>query len=107
MACWPRRGRWKQCRQTKKVRSGPVDVGRYRRISARTAKPQQSSATFMEITEMKHYLYCSSGNTVGLDEYLGFFEIDEDGYCTRYLEIRSDNGRARTGYSEAHLQRAF
>lgn len=42
---------------------------------------------------MKHYLYCSSGNTVGLDEYLGFFEIDEDGYCIRYLEIRSD-GRA-------------
>jgi hypothetical protein len=42
---------------------------------------------------MKRYLYCSSGNTVGLDEYLGFFEIGEDRYCVRYLEIRSD-GRA-------------
>lgn len=38
---------------------------------------------------MKHYLYCSSGNSHGLDEYIAFFEIAEDGYCTRYLEIPS------------------
>jgi hypothetical protein len=38
---------------------------------------------------VKHYLYCSSGNTEGLDEYIGFFEIAEDGYCCRYLEISS------------------
>lgn len=37
---------------------------------------------------MKHYLYCSSGNTEGLDEYLAFFEIAEDGHCSRYLEIQ-------------------
>lgn len=37
---------------------------------------------------MKHYLYCSSGNTEGLDEYVAFFEIADDGYCARYLEIR-------------------
>jgi hypothetical protein len=37
---------------------------------------------------VKHYLYCSSGNTEGLDEYVAFFEIAEDGYCSRYLEIR-------------------
>lgn len=24
-----------------------------------------------------------------MDEYIGFFEIAEDGYCSRYLEIRS------------------
>ena len=54
---------------------------------------------------MKHYLYCSSGNTVGLDEYLGFFEIDDDGYCARYLEIRSD-GRALR-YTEQHSSDQF
>lgn len=37
---------------------------------------------------MKHYLYCSAGNTEGLDEYIAFFEIAEDGYCSRYIEIR-------------------
>ncbi len=38
---------------------------------------------------MKHYLYCSAGNTEGLDEYIAFFEIAEDGYCARYIEIPS------------------
>jgi len=38
---------------------------------------------------MKHYLYCSSGNTQGLDEYLAFFEVAEDGHFSRYLEIQS------------------
>lgn len=42
---------------------------------------------------MKYYLYCSSGNSEGLDEYVGFFEIAEDGYCSRYLELRP------TGYA--------
>lgn len=37
---------------------------------------------------MKYYLYCSSGNTEGLDEYVAFFEIAEDGHCARHLEIR-------------------
>ena len=41
---------------------------------------------------MKHYLYCSSGNTEELDEYVAFFEIAEDGYCSRYLEIRPGGG---------------
>ena len=36
---------------------------------------------------MKHYLYCSSGNTEGLDEYLAFFEIAGDGHYSRYLEL--------------------
>jgi hypothetical protein len=38
---------------------------------------------------MKHYLYCSSGNTVGLHEYIGYFENDMEGYCVRYVEIRA------------------
>jgi hypothetical protein len=37
---------------------------------------------------VKHYLYCSSENTEGLDEYVAFLEIAEDGYCSRYLELR-------------------
>jgi hypothetical protein len=38
---------------------------------------------------VKHYLYCSAGNTEGLDEYLAFFEIAEEGHCSRYVEIHS------------------
>jgi hypothetical protein len=37
---------------------------------------------------MKYYLYCSSGNTGGIDEYVAFLEIADDGYCSRYLEIQ-------------------
>lgn len=44
---------------------------------------------------MKYYLYCSAGNTVGLNEYLGFFEIAADGYCARYLEIQSGGDALR------------
>ena len=36
---------------------------------------------------MKHYMYCSSGNTEGLDEYVAFFEIADDGHYSRYLEL--------------------
>jgi hypothetical protein len=38
---------------------------------------------------VKHYLYCSAENTEGVHEYIAFFEIAEDGYCARYIEIRS------------------
>lgn len=44
---------------------------------------------------MKHYLYCSSGNTVGVDEHLGFIEVGEDDYICRYLEIRADGTAVR------------
>lgn len=47
---------------------------------------------------MRHYLYSSSGNTLSLDEYLGFFEVGEDDYICRYLEIRADGVAVR--YSE-------
>ena len=39
---------------------------------------------------MKYRLYSSSGNTVGVDDYLGYSEIDADGYWSRYLEVKSD-----------------
>jgi len=42
---------------------------------------------------MLYRLYSSTGNTVGLKKYFGYFEIDADGYFTRYLEINS-NGLA-------------
>lgn len=48
---------------------------------------------------MKHYLYCSSGNAVGLDEYIGYFENDDEGYCVRYIELRA-NGGVALRYSE-------
>jgi len=44
---------------------------------------------------VKHYLYCSAGNTEGLDEIIGFFEIADDGYCSRYLEIRAGDDALR------------
>ncbi len=42
---------------------------------------------------MLYRLYSSTGNTCGLEDYVGYFEIDADGYSTRYLEIKS-NGLA-------------
>lgn len=42
---------------------------------------------------MLYRLYSTIGNTRGLEDYLAYFEIDLDGYFTRYLEIHS-NGLA-------------
>jgi len=39
---------------------------------------------------MLYRLYCSSGNTVGVDEYICYSEIGADGLWLRYIEIRSD-----------------
>jgi len=39
---------------------------------------------------MKYRIYSSEGNTVGLDSYLACWEVGDDGYCKRYLEIRAD-----------------
>ena len=44
---------------------------------------------------MKHYLYCSSGNTLGIDEYIGLYEIGEDGFCVRYLEVHAGGSALR------------
>lgn len=42
---------------------------------------------------MLYRLYSSTGNTRGVKEHIACFEIDVDGYFTRYLEINS-NGLA-------------
>lgn len=48
---------------------------------------------------MIHRLYCSSGNSRGIADYLGYSEIGEDGHWIRYVEIRADGTALR--YSEA------
>ena len=54
---------------------------------------------------MQHYLYCSSGNTLGIDEYLGFFEVGADDHVCRYLEVRADGTAVR--YTEEHAADAY
>lgn len=49
---------------------------------------------------MIYRLYCSSGNTVGLDEYVSYSEIGADGFWVRHVEIKAD-GTARR-YSASH-----
>lgn len=44
---------------------------------------------------MLHRLYCSSGNTVGVDEYVCYSEIGPDGSWVRYVEIKSDGTALR------------
>jgi hypothetical protein len=49
---------------------------------------------------MIYFLYCSSGNTVGIEEYLCYSEVSEDGYWLRYIEIKADGTVLK--YSEEH-----
>jgi hypothetical protein len=49
---------------------------------------------------MMYRLYCSSGNTVGIDEYISYSEIGPDGYWLRYVEIKAGAGILR--YSHDH-----
>jgi len=51
---------------------------------------------------MIYRLNCSSGNTIGVEEYISYSEIDPTGAWRRYLEIRADGKTLR--YSEVHLQ---
>ena len=44
---------------------------------------------------MKYRLYSSEGNSLGLESYLGYFEIGDNGYVARYLEIRADGTPVR------------
>ena len=39
---------------------------------------------------MKYRIYSSAGNSVGVESYLGFFEIGTDVHVSRYLGIRAD-----------------
>lgn len=54
---------------------------------------------------MRYYLYCSSGNTAGIEEYLAFFAFGDDDYCARYLEIQASGQALR--YTEAHSADEF
>jgi hypothetical protein len=49
---------------------------------------------------MKYRLHSSTGNTIGIDDYLGYSELDEDGYWSRYLQINADGTAYR--YSRSH-----
>jgi len=51
---------------------------------------------------MIYRLNCSSGNTIGVEEYISYSEIDYTGTWHRYLEIRADGKTLR--YSASHLQ---
>ncbi|MDP9919047.1 hypothetical protein J2W24_004716 [Variovorax boronicumulans] len=44
---------------------------------------------------MLHRLYCSSGNTVGVGEYVCYSEIGADGSWVRYVEIKADGTALR------------
>jgi hypothetical protein len=46
------------------------------------------------------YLYSSANNLIGIDEYIGLFEVGNDGYCERYMEISSDGTALK--YSQTH-----
>lgn len=50
---------------------------------------------------MFHRLYCSSGNSLGVPEYLGYSEISDDGYWIRYVEIKADGTALR--YDEGYM----
>ncbi len=54
---------------------------------------------------MLYRIYSSTGNTCGLEDYLGYIEIDPDGFTTRYLEINS-NGLAHR-YTRDHPADGF
>ena len=51
---------------------------------------------------MIYRLHCSSRNTIGVEEYISYSEIDPTGAWRRYLEIRTDGKTLR--YNEAHLE---
>ena len=38
---------------------------------------------------MRYYLYSSTGNTLGIDPYIGYFQIGDDGFCKRYIELNA------------------
>jgi len=44
---------------------------------------------------MLYVLYSSARNSEGIDEYLAYSEIDDDGYFSRHLEIFSDGTALR------------
>lgn len=54
---------------------------------------------------MLYRLYCSSGNTSGIDEYVCYSEIGADESWVRYVEIKSDGTALR--YDREHAADLF
>jgi hypothetical protein len=54
---------------------------------------------------MMYYLYSSTGNTLEIQEYIGYFQMGDDGYCSRYLEINTDGTTLR--YTKDHPADSF
>jgi hypothetical protein len=54
---------------------------------------------------MFYYLYSSVGNSVDINEYLGYFEIDSNKFWSRYLEIQSNGVTLK--YSKVHSADSF
>ncbi len=54
---------------------------------------------------MRHRLACTTGNLHELDEYLGYYEIDDEGYISRYVEVRADGTALR--YDRTHEADSF
>ncbi len=50
---------------------------------------------------MFYRLYCSSGNTLEVEEYVCYSELDDDGHWLRYVEITACGKALR--YSREHL----
>ncbi len=57
------------------------------------------------IKPMLYRLYCSSGNSEGIPEYVGYSEIGDDGYWQRYVEIGANGTALR--YDRAHSADSF
>ena len=60
-----------------------------------TQKRFNEASQFRDITQilgssMLYRLYSSVGNSVGVDPYLGYSEIGDDGYWSRYIEFLPD-----------------
>ncbi|GDY10261.1 hypothetical protein LBMAG52_37490 [Planctomycetia bacterium] len=70
-----------------------------------TQKRFNEASQFGDITQilgssMLYRLYSSVGNSVGVDPYLGYSEIGDDGYWSRYIEFLPDGLVLK--YTETH-----
>jgi hypothetical protein len=54
---------------------------------------------------MTYYLYSSVDNIFGIDEYISFFEVGDDGYHVRYIEIKPNGTVIK--YNQVHAADKF
>lgn len=80
------------------VSLGREKAVRVLRVLARVGQNRPGAVTHLidlNLHMMLYSLYCSSGNKVGVDEYVCYSEIGADGLWVRYIEIRSDGKTLR------------